>query len=133
MTDRSRLKAILGLEEDEEFEISGSSSCYRIHDGRRQFKFKDEWRWCDNEESLVKIINDPSLIVHKPRFSDEEMTVLRWLHKHGKLKRLCKTTDGRVGAKAYGIYRLEGNIADCLLKPGETVDLDELFKEDEND
>ena len=131
MAEKAKILEILGLENDEEYTVDGGA-VYRIHNGRRQHKYGDEWRLVNNEETLTRLINNPSLIQHKPRFSDEEMTVLRWLHKHGELKRFYKTIDGRVGMTSDGIYGLAGNIADYLLKPGETVDLDEMFKEDEN-
>lgn len=131
MAEKSNLEKILNLKNDEEFKIKGYNSTFRFHDGRRQYKFCGEWSWTDNEKALLEIINDPSLVIREPRFSDEEMTVLRWLHKHAQLKRIYKTIDGHIGATSYGMYSTDGNIADCLLKPGETIDLDEMFKEDE--
>lgn len=129
MAEKSNLEKILNLKNDEEFKIKGYNSTFRFHDGRRQYKFCGEWSWTDNEKALLEIINAPSLIIREPHFTDEEKTVLRWLHKHGKLRRFYKTIDGRVSA--FGISSLAGNIADYLLKPGEEVNLDELFKEGE--
>ena len=130
MAEKSRLAEILGVEEDEEFTVNGFVPVYRIHNGKREYEYHGKWLHCNTEADLIELINNPSLIQHKPRFTDEEMTVLRWLHKYGKFKRFYKTIDGRVSA--FGISSLAGNIADYLLKPGEAIDLDELFKEDED-
>lgn len=135
MAERSRLARVLGVEEDERFTRIGYDTAYRVHSGRIEYNFGGVWCPCSQiTEFLTEIINDPSLIVRepRPRFSDEEMTVLRWLYKHGQLKRFCKTLDGRIGATVDGIYGLAGNIVDYLLKPGEKVNLDDLFKVDED-
>ena len=129
MADRSRLAEILGVEEDEEFTVNGFVPIYRIHNGKREYEYHGKWLHCNTEADLIEFINNPSLIQRKPRFSDEEMTVLRWLHKHGKLKK-CKFVFGDPYAETGGKYNLTGNIVDYLLKPGETIDLDEMFKED---
>lgn len=134
MAEKSRLAEVLGLKENEEYTVKdGDNIVYRIHNGERQYKDAlGCWKYVCSENSLTVLINNPSLIIHKPRFSDEEMTMLRWLHEHGRLQRFYKTIDGHVSATSNGIYGLAGNIANYLLKPGETIDLDELFKEGED-
>lgn len=134
MAEKSRLAEVLAVEEDEEYTVKdGDNIVYRIHNGDRQYKDAlGRWHNECSENTLTMLINDPSLIQRKPRFTDEEMTVLRWLHKHAKLRRFYKTIDGHIGATSDGIYSLDGNIAYYLLKPGEAIDLDELFKEDKN-
>lgn len=129
MANRSRLAELLGVDEDEEFTVNGFIPVYRIHNGKREYEYQGKWLCCNTEADLIELINNPSLIQKKPRFSDEEMTVLRWLHKYGKIRQLYKTIDGHFGTIFDGIYGLGGNIANYLLKPGETVNLDEMFKE----
>ena len=129
MTNRSRLTEVTGLEEDEEFEIKGCNQTYRFHNGRRQFKFEEEWLWCDSEETLINIINDPSLIQRKPRFNDEEKTFLRLLRKYGKVYKIEKTKNFSAYLYMSNYVALADNIC-ALLKPGEIIDLDEMFKED---
>ena len=65
-------------------------------------------------------------------FTDEEMTLLRLLRKYGKVTEMHKGNDGMAGVGLSGSYGLSFTIADRLLKPGENIDLDELFKEDED-
>ncbi len=130
MTNRSRLAEVLGLEEDEEFKINGYNPTYRIHNGIREFKFEEEWQWCDNEEALEAIINNPSLIQKKPRFTDEEMTLLRLLRKYGKVYKIGKGNGGTSCRTSNGGLMIS-NIGE-IFKPGETIDLDELFKEEED-
>lgn len=128
MAGKSKLAEILGVEEDEEFTIKGECATYRIHNGKRECKHNvDGWYTCGFEKELIELINDPSLIQKKPRFTDEEMTVLRWLHKHGNLEYLCKGLNGKPYADTIGNFGLALNVADYLLKPGESVDLNEMF------
>lgn len=133
MAEKSRLAEILSVEEDEKFTIKGEGylGFFRIHDGvREQSADGKEWkRWLD-EVSLTDIINDPSLIQKKPRFSDEEMTFLRLLRKYGKVTGMYKDNRGVAGVGLKSSYGLGTTVADCLLKPGEAIDLDELLKED---
>ena len=126
---KSRLADILGLEEDEEYTVKGDNDIvYRIHKGERQYR-DPLGRWCYvcSDNSLTALINDPSLIRRKPRFTDEEMTLLRLLHKYGRLERFCKGFNGMPYADTSGNFGLALNIADYLLKPGEAIDLDEMF------
>lgn len=130
MADRSRLAEILGVEEDEEFTVNGFVPVYRIHNGKREYEYHGKWLHCNTEADLIELINNPSLIIHKPRFGVEEMTVLRWLHKYGRLKMLRKYASGDPYAETGGKYNLIGNVVDYLLEPGETIELDKIFKED---
>lgn len=132
MANKSRMATILGLEEDEEYTVKdGNNIVYRIHKGERQYKDAlGRWHSECSENTLTALINDPSLIIRKPRFTDEEMTLLRLLRKYGKVNGMHKGNDGLAGVDSRGPFGLSFTIADCLLKPGEALDLDELFKEE---
>lgn len=62
----------------------------------------------------------------------EEITVLRWLHKHAFLHSIGKSklSRGVTTSNVGGMHSLAGNIADYLCSPGQVIDLDEMFKEE---
>lgn len=129
MNDGTRLLNLLGVEEDEKFTTKITCNTYRVHHGLLQYEDSPE-SWCTATcATLCQLINEPSFVIHKPRFSDEEMTVLRRLHKYGRLERIDMRKDGIAGARTGGSYSLAVNIAKNLLKPGEAIDLDEMFGE----
>jgi hypothetical protein len=74
---KSRLADILGVEDDEEWEHKGITN--RIHDGRRQYKYKGTWCDGDAELRLLDIIETRERIIRKPkpRFTADELVALR--------------------------------------------------------
>lgn len=127
MADGTRLLNLLGVEEDEKFTTKVTCFTFRVHRGLFQYEdCSGNWQTATCS-TLCELIDDPSLVIRKPHFSDEEMTVLRWLHKYGRLERIDMSKDGIAGARTGGPYMLAVNIVKNLLKPGEVVDLDELF------
>lgn len=132
MTKRSRLEEILGVKRGEIFGIETYAAQFCINDAGFFISTKDPIELPLRAElvALCRVLNGELKIIRKPRFNDEEMTVLRWLHKYGRLKMLRKYASGDPYAETGGKYNLIGNVVDYLLKHGETVDLDEMFKED---
>lgn len=131
MAEKAKILEILRLENDEEYTVEGYIAVYRFHDGRRQYKNGGEWSWTDNEKTLLEIINYPSLIQRKPRFTDEEITFLRLLRKYGKVRSIEKNKDDMLRWGISSGLGLAPNIGE-LLKTGETIDLEEMFKEVNN-
>lgn len=132
MTERPKLTEILGVERGEIFGIETYAAQFCINDAGFFISTKDPIELPLRAElvALCRVLNGELKIIRKPRFNDEEMTVLRWLHKHARLKRLCKDELGVTDAFIGGTEALGCNIAYYLLKPGEMVNLDEMFKED---
>lgn len=72
-------------------------------------------------------------VLNKERkLTEEEITVLRWLHKHAYLHSIGKSkiTHAVFSSDVGGLHSLAGNIADYLCSPGQVIDLDEMFKEE---
>ncbi len=131
MNDGTRLLNLLGVEEDEKFTTKITCNTYRVHHGLLQYEDSPEIWLTATCATLCQLINEPSFVIHKPRFSDEETTFLRLLHKCGKVTQLGRRKDGHGWAKISGFSALI-DTADAILKPGEMVNLDEMFGE-END
>lgn len=126
MNDGTRLLNLLGVEEDEKFTTKITCNTYRVHHGLLQYEDSPE-SWCTATcATLCQLINEPSFVIHKPRFSDEEMTFLRLLHKYGKVTHLGRREDGSGFAKLKG-FSAPVAIAEALIRPDEEINLDELF------
>ncbi|SBV94219.1 hypothetical protein KL86CLO1_10484 [uncultured Eubacteriales bacterium] len=132
---RSRLAEILGVEEDEEWTIRpelvwDGDAVYRIHNGRRQYRSNDDiWRDCAAEADFWYIINHPESIIRKPRFTADEVAMLRVMASDGVTK-LSRAMGGaltweREGASMTGY--LPPNILPTILY-GESVELAEVLK-----
>lgn len=127
MANRSRLAELLGVEEDEEFTVNGFVPVYRIHNGKREYEYHGKWLHCNTEADLIELINNPSLIIHKPRFGVEEMTLLRLLHKYGKVTRISEYNSVFYDCTSNSKF-MTTNIGESLNLNG-TINLDEMFKE----
>lgn len=139
MAETSRLAAVLRLKENQEYRVKGGDgTIYRIHSGIREYKSHDYgWLWCSNEASLTDIIMDPSLIVpvRELHFTDEEKTVLRWLHNLG-VEQIRKHIVGNTHQFFIKKDHCEQSVT-ALSNAFPTldydvIDLDEIFKEDIN-
>lgn len=126
MNDGTRLLNILGVEEDEKFTTKITCNTYRVHHGLLQYEDSPE-SWCTATcATLCQLINEPSFVIHKPRFSDEEMTFLRLLHKYGYAKKIINSESGTYICTSNSEC-ISDNIGKNLLKYKETIELDEMF------
>lgn len=125
MFDGTRLLNLLGVEEDEIFTTKVTNSTYRVHLGLLQYEDSPE-SWCTATcATLCQLIGDPSLIIHKPNFTDEEMTFLRLLYKYGKVMKIYKGKGGTSCLTRNGKLMIV-NIGESL-NLNEGTDLDEMF------
>lgn len=141
---KSRLAEILGVEDDEEWEWGGNT--YRIHDGKRQYKDNDIWGESVSEWHLWNIINHTDLIIRKPRFTHDELAMLRCFaaagvthivrEQTGKL-RACegsadKTPIDSSWIELGSVWAAKGHgMKETLLpsiRPGESIELSEVLK-----
>lgn len=77
---KPRLCEILGVEVNEEFEVSGLSATYRISTyGDREFLRDSAWKTCAFEVDLIYTINHPEKIIRKLKFSADEKACMRLL------------------------------------------------------
>lgn len=135
--DKPRICEILGVEEDEVWEHHDVNGIFRIHNGVRQrFDSDDKWRNHTNEHSLLKIINHPERIIHKPLFTEEELAFMQYLYKYG-VREIHKPSDPANNVWIYGgipgdNIRTWSIMPWCLssLHPGQSVQLSEIFGED---
>lgn len=124
----SRLTEILGVEEDQEYEFSGTM--YRIHNGRRQY-FSGGW-WDSNIESvLVAMINHPEKINRLRRWTEQDVEDAKSVKRliPGNPYIVNRNCDGVIIVSASGgswEFRLNGNSFPSL-KPGEGEMLDEII------
>ena len=86
-TLKFRLAEILGVEEGQEWIVTKEEGkIFRIHNGARQWKLKDEtsWRDCGSERRLTELINNPNLIQPIP-------TIPEWTKREIEIARAWKT------------------------------------------
>ena len=88
--DKPRICEVLGVEVDEEFtydfgENQVNRGTFKIGaDGNRYYKAgADPWNPCYNEEDLLVIINHPDRIIRKPRFTEQEVEILKHMASAG--------------------------------------------------
>ena len=101
-TLKSRLAEILGVEEDQEWITTNEEGkIFRIHNGARQWKFKEipscSWNVCWMEEELAELINNPNLIQPVPtipEWTEREIEIARaWKTLNPDMKQFEITTD----------------------------------------
>ena len=128
---------VLGVAEDEEFTIPSISinngTTYRIHNGIRQYKDGDSWWTCSNEHSLALILNDPSLIARKPKFTDDEFAFMRLIYSVVPDAYLARTIDNKLYWS--DPYMASGDKHDLLpyelfpyIKPGFRIKISEILE-----
>ena len=140
--DKLRICEVLGVEVDEVWHVTGNDNAiYRISGGvALEYAipkcYEDghgEWRQSDTVH-LIDIINHPDRIIRKPRWTEQEVedakTFCRmWPGGEIEFKRYA---DGRCA-----MIHIQGSLHGCLdlgqvdlfssLRPGETVNLDEII------
>lgn len=131
--DKPRICEVLGVEEDEVWEYPDLLGKFRIHNGIRQYfsTGDNEWYDCANESSLLEIVNHPDRIIHKPRFTEEEIAFMRYLYGCGvrKIERLSDSdSDVSAYSKEKPPCRVWSLMPWCLpsLCPGQSVVLSEI-------
>lgn len=126
MFDGTRLLNLLGVEEDEKFTTKITCFTFRVHRGLFQYEdCSGNWQTATCS-TLCELIDDPSLVIRKPRFSDEEMTFLRLLRKYGYAKKLINSESGTYICTSNSEC-ISDNIGKNLLKCKETIELDKMF------
>ena len=90
MTDQDKpricevLCSELGVEPGEEWMLGGTKYTVRPSDGMIYFEHeKDDWWKEDDIETYAFLIEHKARIIRKPRFTPDEMTVLRYLASLG--------------------------------------------------
>lgn len=123
---RSRLSEILGVEDDEEWRYKGEP--YRISAGRRQWKCAaGGWEDCANEGDLSRIICQKDLIIRKPRFTEDELAMLRCFAAAG-VKQVCRNAVGISFHADAGITFAWPLDMFPSIRTGESVELSEVLK-----
>ena len=81
--DKPRICDVLGVNVDEEFEFDFDSNqvsrgTMKIGaDGLQYYKDKKDWFQCWNEKDLIYIINHPDRIIRKPRWTEQEVEIVK--------------------------------------------------------
>lgn len=81
--DKPRICKVLGVEVNEEFTYDfGANQVNRGTlkigaDGKRYYKTGDLWSPCYNEDDLAVIINHPDRIIRKPRWTEQEVEIVK--------------------------------------------------------
>lgn len=124
---RPRLAEILGVEEDEEWECDGGA--YRIHGNRRQCLRNGDWGACAHEYTLSILIEDPSRIIRKPRFTPDELAMLRCFAAAGveKVERSVFYEEDLTAWSGYKGARIPGTLL-TQIKKGDSITLAEVLK-----
>lgn len=98
---------------DEEFELAGSSAKFRIHKGVVQ-QSRPDFEWAvANEENIRKMLNFPENIIRRPRFSEDEKSLMRMLIAGG-YDHIYRDIDGNLYAS--------GIVTKCSLNVGYTIE-----------
>lgn len=131
--DKPRICEVLGVEVDEEFKFLGYDGEYRIHGGRRERSFLSSgWERCECEGILAEMINHPDRIIRKPRFTEDEITFMRYLYGCGvrEIKKpKCSDCDISAYDEMVGNCRRTWWLPPCCLpslRPGESIVLREV-------
>ena len=140
--DKPRIAQVLGVEVDEEWTVSGNDiAIYRVSGGvaleyaMPKYNGDGYGEWIPaGMLCLVDFINHPDRIIRKPRWTEQEVedakTFCRmWPGGEIEFKRYA---DGRCA-----MIHIQGSLHGCLdlgqvdlfpsLRPGETVNLDEII------
>ena len=81
--DKPRICEVLRVEVDEEFTYNFGANqvnrgTFKIGaDGKRYYKTGDIWSPCYNEDDLAVIINHPDRIIRKPRWTQQEVEIVK--------------------------------------------------------
>lgn len=137
---KPRICEVLGVEPDEKFEIRGNAlGRFRINKyGTFQIEISNDWWESSTVECLNNLINHPENIVHKPRWTEQEVEDVKTIKRMfgaDNFTHIHKDEDGY--SEMMDGPGEDGNIGWCSigmeegmfpsLRPGETVTLDEII------
>lgn len=111
---KSRLAEILGVEEDQEWQIKHrGGEIFRIHEGRRQSKESNGWENTHSEIGISELIKDPELIIPVAKWSDLDIKISEWISENVE--------------SADTIHRGEGGNLYVTRSDGELIRIDDLL------
>lgn len=133
--DKPRICEVLGVEVDEEFtydfgENQVNRGTFKIGaDGNRYYKAgADPWNPCYNEEDLLVIINHPDRIIRKPRFTEQEVEILKHMASAGivSIKRKSIAQISWDAGTMGGVMIVPPRFLPSI-QPGQSYTLDEII------
>lgn len=134
--DKPRVCEVLGVDEDEVWEYPDFLVKFRIHNGVRQASYTgNEWCDCASESSLLEVINHPDRIIHKPRFTEEEVedakAILKFFPDADMIARTAGDLSEEDSPELYAATRegriilIENNLFSSI-RPGQSIQLSEI-------
>ena len=133
--DKPRICEVLGVEVDEEFtydfrENQVNRGTFKIGaDGNQYYKAgADPWNPCYNEEDLLVIINHPDRIIRKPRFTEQEVEILKHMASAGivSIKRKSIAQISWDAGTMGGVMIVPPRFLPSI-QPGQSYTLDEII------
>ena len=128
---RSRLAEILGVEDDDEWRVTGNDSAtYRVHGWHLEYSMSRPGKpktWVQSDIChLENFIANPDRIIRKPRFSEDEMAMLRCFATAG-VKFIERMNAGNLAfdADTYG-GKIDIKVLPGILK-GQFINLSEVL------
>ena len=106
--NKPRIAQVLGVEVGEEFTYDFGANqvnrgAFKIGaDGKRYYKTGDLWNPCYNEDDLAVIINHPDRIIRKPRWTEQEVEMVKNLLEvvgPAELRKVADMVTMKVGGK----------------------------------
>ena len=127
--DKPRICEILGVVPEEEFFIRG------FYPGHVTFRIMDDGTFSTrpsnisgSTKELLQTLDHPDRIIRKPRFTQQEVEVLRYIDEAQKIKEVRRTSGGTLEIlfATEGLWAFPVNMFPSL-RPGQSVNLDEII------
>ena len=128
--DKPRICEVLGVEPEEKFEIGGNiEDCFRINRyGAFQVEISHD-TWSDAPVfCLTNIINHPENIIRKPRFTEQEVEILKHMASAGivSIKRKSIAQISWDAGTMGGVMIVPPRFLPSI-QPGQSYTLDEII------
>ena len=127
--DKPRICEVLGVEVGEVWTFNNDPTKFRIcADGHREYYHSGRWQAGCAEFNLCDAINHPDRVIHKPRFTQEEVADAEAIQRlHQTAVEVERYLDGALGVRNTSccLFNIRNSLFPSL-RPGQSVKLSEI-------